>query len=115
MHTTGANPYMSKSVHLGPSLDFPTITLAKKHFDPFRTEGGLNQDVPPDQFNQLRLLYERYCTNTDFPMPSAVTAFFPTMEKRGAGYTRCLGVRFADGTSTTFSLDKALSAVASVR
>jgi len=47
-------------------------------------------------------------------MPSAVTAFFPTMEKRGAGYTRCLGVRFADGTSTTFSLDKALSAVASV-
>ena len=72
-------------------------------------------DRQPDQFDQLRLLYERYCTHTNFPMPSAVTAFFPTMEKRSAGYTRCLGVRFADGSSTTFSLDKALSAVASVR
>jgi hypothetical protein len=115
MHTIGAHPQMSKSVNLSPSLDFATITLAKQHFDPFRTEGALNKDVPPDQFDQLKLLYERYCANTDFPMPSAVTAFFPTMEKRSAGYTRCLGVRFADGTSTTFSLDKALSAVASVR
>jgi hypothetical protein len=115
MRTIGANHHMPKSVNLGPSLDFATITLAKKHFDPFRTDGALNQDVPPDQFDQLRLLYERYCTDTNFPMPSAVTAFFPTMEKRSAGYTRCLGVRFADGSSTTFSLDKALSAVASVR
>jgi hypothetical protein len=106
---------MSKSVNLGPSLDFATITLAKEHFDPFRTQGVLNQDVPQDQFDQLKRLYERYCATTDFPMPSAVTAFFLTMEKRGAGYTRCLGVRFADGTSTTFSLDKALSATASVR
>lgn len=115
MPTIGANPRMSKSVNLGPSLDFATIALAKKHFDPFRTEGVLNQDLPPHQFDQLKLLYERYCANTAFPMPSAVAAFFPTMEKRSAGYTRCLGVRFADGTSTTFSLDKALSAVASVR
>jgi hypothetical protein len=28
---------MSKSVNLGPPLDFATITLAKEHFDPFRT------------------------------------------------------------------------------
>jgi hypothetical protein len=104
---------MPKSVKLSPSLDFATITLAKKHFDPFRTGGELNQDLPPDQFGQLKLLYERYCANTGFPLPSAVAAFFPTMEKRSAGYTRCLGVRMADGTSTTFSLDKALSAVAS--
>ncbi|WP_316225564.1 hypothetical protein [Bradyrhizobium sp. SZCCHNS3052] len=104
---------MPKSLKIGPSLEFATITLAKKHFDPFRTGGELNQDVPPDQFSQLKLLYERYCANTDFLLPSTVAAFFPTMVKRNKGYTRCLGVRFADGTSKTFSLDKALSAVAS--
>ncbi|MGC0322537.1 hypothetical protein ABIG06_003166 [Bradyrhizobium sp. USDA 326] len=106
---------MSKSVKLGPSLEFATITLAKKHFDPFRTEGVLNQDVTQARFDQLKLLYERYCAITHFPVPSAVTGFFPTMEKRSAGYPRCLGVRFADGTSTTFSLDEALSAIASAR
>ena len=98
----GVSPHMPKSINLGPQLDFASITLAKKHFDPFRTGGELNQNVPSDQFEQLKLLYEQYCANTDFTIPSAVTAFFPTMEKRSAGYTRCLGVRFADGTSTTF-------------
>jgi hypothetical protein len=103
---------MPKNINLGSPLEFATITLAKAHFDPFRTGGTLNQDVPNDQFDQLKVLYEKYCSNTQYALPSAVTAFFPTMEKRGKGYTRCLGVRFADGTSTTFSLDKALSAVA---
>lgn len=109
----GAIVQVPKSISLGPQLDFASIALAKQHFDPFRTDGELDQNIPPDQFQQLKLLYEKYCTNTDFSIPSAVTAFFPTMEKRSGGYTRCLGVRFADGTSTTFSLDKALSAVAS--
>jgi hypothetical protein len=104
---------MSKSVKLGSPLNFATISLAKTHFDPFRVSGELDQDVPDDQFEQLKILYEKYCANTRYALPAAVVAFFPTMEKRGAGYTRCLGVRFADGMSTTFSLDKALSAVAS--
>ena len=104
---------MSKAVNLGPPLNFATIKLAKTHYDPFRTGGELNQDVPIDQFEQLKVLYEKYCANTRYDLPAAVTAFFPTMEKRSDGYTRCLGVRFADGSTTTFSLDKALSAVAS--
>jgi hypothetical protein len=104
---------MPKSVNLGPPLDFATITQAKVHFDPFRTGGELDQDVPGDQFEQLKVLYENYCDATQYDLPSVVVAFFPTMEKRGAGYTRCLGVRLADGTTRTFSLDKALSAVAS--
>jgi len=104
---------MPKSINLGPPLDFATIKHAKAHFDPFRTGGELDHDVPNDQFKQLKVVYSRYCANTRFALPSPVVAFFPTMEKRSGGYTRCLGVRFADGTSTTFSLDKALSAVAS--
>jgi hypothetical protein len=104
---------MTKKVKLGPSLDFATITLAKAHFDPFRTGGELNQDVPIDQFEHLKVLYEKYCADTQYDLPAAVAAFFPIMEKRGDGYTRCLAVRFADGTSKAFSLDTALSAVAS--
>ena len=104
---------MPKSVRLGPSLNFASITLAKQHLDLFRTGGELDRDVPAEQYDQLKLLYEKYCVNTNFPIPAPVIAFFPTMEKRNAGYTRCLGVRFADGSSTTFSLDKALKAVAS--
>jgi hypothetical protein len=60
-----------------------------------RTSGNLNLSAG-DLVGQLKLLYERYCANTGFPLPSAVAAFFPTMEKRSAGYTRSLGVRLAD-------------------
>ncbi len=103
---------MPKSINLGPPLDFATIKRAKAHFDPFRTGGELDHDVPNDKFEQMKVLYNQYCANTGYDLPSPVAAFFPTMEKRSGGYTRCVGVRFADGTKTTFSLDKALSAVA---
>jgi hypothetical protein len=104
---------MPKRINLGPRLDFATIALAKAHFDTFRTSGELDQDVMNDQFEQLKVLYDRYCADTGYLLSSPAVAFFPTMEKRSGGYTRCLGVRFADGRSKTFSLDKALSAVAS--
>jgi hypothetical protein len=77
MRTRGATLDMPKSVKLSPSLDFATITLAKKHFDPFRTGGELNQDLPPDQFGQLKLLYERYCANTGFPPTVRRGGIFP--------------------------------------
>jgi hypothetical protein len=99
---------MSKAVNLGPSLNFANIKLAKSHFDPYKTGGALNQDVPIEQFEQLKVLYEKYCANTQYGLPATVTAFFPTMEKRSAGYTRCSAYGFADGSRKTFSLDKAL-------
>ena len=57
---------MPKSINLGSPLEFATITLAKAHFDPFRTDGKLNQDVPNDQFEQLKVLYET--PNTRFQL-----------------------------------------------
>jgi hypothetical protein len=104
---------MPKTVNLGPTLSFPTIASAKAHFDPFRSGGDLDKDVSQEQLEQLKVLYETYCATTQYALPAAIVAFFPTMEKRSGGYTRCLCVRFADGTSTTFSLDKAISSVAS--
>ncbi|MFH1344392.1 MAG: hypothetical protein ABIL01_24815 [Pseudomonadota bacterium] len=104
---------MSKRVHLGSGLDFATIASAKAHFDPIRSNSPLDVDVAASHYVELKALYEEYCRKTDYSVTSPVISFYPTMEKRNGGYTRCLGVRFQDGSKTTFSLDKALSAVAS--
>ncbi|WP_346294587.1 hypothetical protein LRC39_13000 [Rhodopseudomonas sp. P1] len=104
---------MPKSLTLSHDLEFSSITDAKKHFDLFRTGGDLQKDVPKEQFEQLKLLYDAYCKATDYTPKGEVVAFFPTIENRNGGHTRCLAARFSDGTSQTFSLDKALRAVAS--
>jgi hypothetical protein len=79
---------------------------------PMRTQGPLDVHLATGHFIELKKLYEEYCRKNNYNLPSAVAAFYPTMEKRSAGYTRCIGVNFQDGSATTFSLDKALSAVA---
>jgi hypothetical protein len=105
---------MPKRICLSPQLDFPTISTAKVYFDPIRLSEPLDADISDrDHFASLKLLYEEYCRKTNYSIPSAVAAFYPTMEKRSGGYTRCLAVRFRDGSKRTFSLDRALSAVAS--
>ncbi len=104
---------MLKAVHLGPSLSFESITSAKVYYDPIRTGGLIDVDVSPQHFEDLTALYVAYCRKTNYNIPSEIVAFYPTIEKRNGGYTRCLGVRFKNNSTTTFSLDKALSAVAS--
>jgi len=64
------------------------------------------------EFESLRLLYQGYCAKTNWPINSPPKAFFPTHERREGVTTKCFGVEFADGTNGTFSLGKALSAVA---
>jgi ribosomal protein L17 len=77
-----------------------------------RTQAPLDVRLSHTHFLQLKTLYEEYCRRTTYSLLSPVAAFYPTMEKRSGGYTRCIGVEFQDGSKTTFSLDKALSAVA---
>jgi hypothetical protein len=103
---------VSKRIDLGPGLIFGSISAAKVHFDPTRAKGLLDADISKGQFSEMKMLYEKYCLKTNYPIPSPVAAFYPTMEKRNGGNTRCMGVRFQYGSATTFSLDKALSAVA---
>jgi hypothetical protein len=103
---------VSKRIDLGPGLVFDSISAAKVHFDPMRTQGPLDVHLAAGHFIELKKLYEEYCRKTKYSLPSPVAAFYPTMEKRGAGYTRCIGVSFQDCSATTFSLDKALTAVA---
>lgn len=103
---------VSKRIDLGTGLIFDSISAAKVHFDPMRTEGSLDVHLARGRFLEMKKLYEEYCRKTNYSLPFPVAAFYPTMEKRSGGYTRCIGVSFQDGSATTFSLDKALSAVA---
>jgi hypothetical protein len=76
---------MPKPVKLGQSLDFATIRLAKAHFDPFRTGGELGQNVSVDQFEQLKVLYEKYCASTQYDNSSGrYGATRLNAERRGA-------------------------------
>ena len=103
---------MVKHINLGSGLDFESITAGKTHFEPILKDTPLGTHVTPQEFAQINALYEAYCKKTNWPINSQPAAFFP-MHDRGKGYTtRCFGVAFKDGSTGRFSLDKALSAVA---
>jgi hypothetical protein len=103
---------VSKSINLGNGLMFTSISAGKVHFESILKSTAIETDVAANEFNELKALYEQYCTKTNWPLNSPPTAFYPTYE-RGPGYTtRCFGIRFQDGSTGRFSLDKALSEVA---
>lgn len=102
----------SKSIDLGNGLKFASISAGKAHFEKVLKNTAINAHVTNQEFDELKILYEEYCRKTNWPLGSPPTAFFP-MHERGPGYTtRCFGIKFHDGSTGRFSLDKALSAVA---
>jgi hypothetical protein len=103
---------MVKRIELAPDLKFDSITQARTYFDNIKNSTPLNERVSEGEFKSLRLLYERYCATTSWSINSPPAAFFPTYEKRNGATTKCFGVEFEDGTKVSFSLDKALTAVA---
>ncbi|GAA0027406.1 MULTISPECIES: hypothetical protein [Bradyrhizobium] len=101
-----------KRIELNSGRCFETIAEARKFFDQILQSTELNSDVSDDEFRELSALYEAYCAKTNWQVSSPPVAFFPKHES-GPGYTtKCFGVRFQDGATDRFSLDKALSAVA---
>jgi hypothetical protein len=103
---------VAKRIDLGNGLVFSSISAGKAHFDRILKNTPLEQHVTPQEFSEVRALYELYCRNTNWPLHSPPKAFFPTY-KKGPGYTTtCFGVEFLDGKKDHFSLDRALSAVA---
>ncbi|SDH44321.1 hypothetical protein SAMN05216338_100999 [Bradyrhizobium sp. Rc2d] len=101
-----------KAIDLGPNLEFDSISSAKSYFGAMLKDAPLDADVPAGQFQALKHLYEEYCKRTNWPVPAAPAAFYATHERAKGYTTKCFGVRFQDGSVTRFSLDKALSAVA---
>ena len=100
---------VAKKIDLGPGLIFASITEAKAHFDRILKGTPINQHVSDAEFKSLKTLYEAYCKKTNWPLPSPPKSFFTRYEQFT---TKCFGVEFENGTSNSFSLDKALRAVA---
>jgi hypothetical protein len=103
---------VAKKIDLGTDLKFPSIAEAKNHFGKILQDTPIDQRVTKEEFDALKLLYEEYCSETSWPMPSPPKAFFPTHEQQKGYTTKCFGIEFEDGSTHRFSLDKALSAVA---
>jgi hypothetical protein len=103
---------VAKSIDLGGGLKFLSITEAKAYFGAILKETPLKQHVSAQEFSELKVLYEKYCRKTNWPIPSAPTAFFADYERRDGYSTKCFWVIFQNGDRDRFSLDKALSAVA---
>lgn len=103
---------VAKKIDLGTGLKFASIAEAKVHFDKILKGTPLDQRVTNAEFKALKLLYEAYCSKTNWPMPSPPKAFFPTYERQKGYTTMCFGIEFEDGNKGRFSLDKALTAVA---
>jgi hypothetical protein len=103
---------VSKNIDLGSGLKFESITAGKKYFEKSLKEAELGKHFAGQEFQDIGALYEAYCRKTDWILNSPPVAFFPKLES-GNGYTtRCFGIKFEDGSTDRFSLDKALSAVA---
>ena len=100
---------VAKKIDLGTGLAFSSITDAKSHFGKILKDTPINQHVTKQEFDALKILFEKYCQKTSWPMPIPPKAFFPIYEQYS---TKCFGIQFEDGTTGRFSLDKALSAVA---
>jgi hypothetical protein len=104
---------VSKNVDLGNGLKFESISAGKMYFDKILKSTDFGKHFAGQDFNDVSALYEAYCRKTGWPVSSAPIAFFPTQES-GKGYTtKCFGIQFKDCSTHRFSLDKALSAVAS--
>lgn len=103
---------MAKSVSLRTGRTFATVTAAKEHFSGILDDRQLKQQFCDDDLADVRAVYEGYCARTGWALKSAPASFYPTRD-RGPGYTtRCFGVTFEDGTMDSFSMDKALRAIA---
>src|SRR6266545_778042 len=102
---------VSKRINLNNGLQFDSISAGKAYFEKILKGTPLGVPVAGNEFKDLNSLYELYCKKTSWPLSSRPAAFFP-MHEKGKGYTtKCFGVRFEDGSTNRFSLDRALSAV----
>jgi hypothetical protein len=100
---------VSKAIDLGPGLKFASIKEGREYFKPILDATTVGQHIPQQHFDAVKILYETYCTNTKWPLPSPSVAFGAMLEQFN---TKCFSVKFADGSKNRFSLDKALSKVA---
>jgi hypothetical protein len=102
---------LAKSVSLRTGRDFATVTAAKEYFSKILNGRDLKQEFGGDELADVRAAYEDYCAKTGWELQSPPASFYPTHDRSPGYTTRCFGVTFEDGTTSKFSMDKALRAI----
>ena len=103
---------MAKHVTLSTGLSFPTVKAACGHFSEMLKNQADKVPFAGTEESQISAVYLTYCSKTNWQVKSPPASFYPS-HGRGPGFTtRCFGVMFADGTTTEFSMEKALRAIA---
>jgi hypothetical protein len=103
---------VAKKIDLSTGRSFKNIAEAKRHFAALLATTPLKVEISGSDLEDVSAVYRRYCDATEWELPSAPVSFFPVHES-GEGYTtRCFGVTFEDGSTSRFSIQKALSKIA---
>lgn len=107
---------MAKKVRILSGTVFPSMAKAEEHFDAIRQRTEINAHIPDPDCSDIIDVYVRYCVATDFPHPPVVAATtdWNNDVRPGPQYatTKAFAVVTADGKNITFSMPKALKAIA---
>lgn len=117
---------MAKKVRVKSGRTFDTLSAAKEHFGNIRRNTEPNGSIPEPERSDIIDIYERYCeatgyaekpTTGEFINPKDVVGLTTMLDNRqrpNASYasTKAYAVISASGELNVFSIDKALTAIA---
>jgi hypothetical protein len=108
---------MARQVTIQSGIVFPTLKAAKDHFCKLRESIPLGTRLSEPERSDVLDVYRRYCTATGWPAEDAVdvTTEWDNQQRPKGTYaqTRAFAVVTASGSTSIFSVDKALEAIAS--
>jgi hypothetical protein len=108
---------MARRVTIQSGVVFPTLTAAKSHFRKLRESTPLDQRLCEPERSDVLDIYMRYCGATKYPAENAVdvTTTWDNRPRSNSTYaqTKAFAVVTASGSTSVFSIDKALEAIAS--
>jgi hypothetical protein len=106
---------MAKQVTI-PSGVFPTLKAAKDHFSKLRESTPLGTRLSEPERSDVLDVYRRYCAATAHPVEDAVdvTIEWDNRQRPKGTYaqTRAFAVVTAFGSTSIFSMDRTLEAIA---
>ena len=107
---------MAKQVTTQSGLNFSTLAEARKHFRKLREDTSLGTRLSEPERSDVLDIYKRYCTTAEHPVVDAIdvtTAWDKELRRNGIyAQTKAFAVVTASGLTNTFSMDKALGAIA---
>lgn len=107
---------LAKKVRTLSGTVFPSVSKAEEHFDAIRQRTEIKAQIPDPDRADIIDIYVRYCAATDYSHPPVigVTTAWNNDVRPGQQYapTKAFAVVTASGEHKTFSMPKALKAIA---